>query len=253
MAPYLVSHGFTWASVDGIDTYENFNEESIDQPLDILFMLNQVASHPPSGLEGMIDAENSGVIGYSFGGYNTLVLSGARIDPAFYLALCATPSAAKQTSMSAFSCNPATRWDEFVAHAGEAITTSDDGLWQPITDERIRAVMPMAGEGWWLFGERGLAVIDRPALLVVATNDGLYPENIQIFEHIGSPDKALISFIGPDHMMVFQRQMVTRMAHFAVAFFGYHLQGREDLAWYFSEDFVDQHDDLAWDVYVGER
>jgi hypothetical protein len=111
----------------------------------------------------------------------------------------------------------------------------------------------MAGEGWWLFGERGLAVIDRPALLVVATNDGLYPENIQIFEHIGSPDKALISFIGPDHMMVFQRQMVTRMAHFAGAFFGYHLQGREDLAWYFSEDFVDQHDDLAWDVYVGER
>jgi predicted dienelactone hydrolase len=94
MAPYLVSHGFTWASVDGIDTYENFNEESIDQPLDILFMLNQVASHPPSGLEGMIDAENSGVIGYSFGGHNTLVLSGARIDPAFYLALCATPSAA---------------------------------------------------------------------------------------------------------------------------------------------------------------
>jgi hypothetical protein len=42
------------------------------------------------------------------------------------------------------------------------------------------------------------------------------------------------------------------MAHFAVAFFGYHLQGRQDLAGYFSEDFVAQHDDLVWGVSPGE-
>ena len=42
------------------------------------------------------------------------------------------------------------------------------------------------------------------------------------------------------------------MAHFAVAFFGYHLQGREDLGFYFSEEFVGQHDNLAWGVYPGE-
>jgi hypothetical protein len=53
-------------------------------------------------------------------------------------------------------------------------------------------------------------------------------------------------------MMVFDPEMVARMAHFAAAFFGYHLQGREDLAYYFSEDFVTQHDDLAWGVYEGE-
>ena len=39
-----------------------------------------------------------------------------------------------------------------------------------------------------------------------------------------------------------------RMGHFAVAFFGHHLQGREDLAYYFSEDFVAGFDDLAWGV-----
>ena len=48
-------------------------------------------------------------------------------------------------------------WDEFVILAGPAITTSADGLWQPMTDARIKAVMPMAPEGAWLFGERGLA------------------------------------------------------------------------------------------------
>jgi hypothetical protein len=83
----------------------------------------------------------------------------------------------------------------------------------------------------------------------VATQDLLYAENALIFEHLGTPDKVLISFVGPGHMMVFNSEMVARMAHFATAFFGTHLQGREDLAWYFSEDFVAQHDDLAWGVY----
>jgi hypothetical protein len=49
-------------------------------------------------------------------------------------------------------------------------------------------------------------------------------------------------------MMVYNPEMVARMAHFAVAFFGYHLQGKEDLAPYFSEDFVRQHEDLVWGV-----
>jgi len=45
---------------------------------------------------------------------------------------------------------------------------------------------------------------------------------------------------------VYDGKAVARMAHFAVAFFGYYLQGRQDLAWYFSEDFVAQHADLDW-------
>jgi predicted dienelactone hydrolase len=231
------------------------NKQMIDQPLDILFALDQVASNSPQGLEGMIDAEHAGAIGYSFDGYNALALSGARIDPAQYLAQCPNPDATTEailSSMSAFSCVPAGAWYEFAAHAGEAITASEDGLWQPMTDERIRAVMPMAGEGWWLFGEKGLAAVDRPMLILVGTQDELYAENALIFEHLGTSDKALISFVGPGHMMVFNSKMVARMAHFATAFFGTHLQGREDLAWYFSEDFVAQHDDLAWGVYAGE-
>jgi predicted dienelactone hydrolase len=46
------------------------NPEMIDQPLDILFALNQMASNPPAGLAGMIDADHAGAIGYSFDGYN---------------------------------------------------------------------------------------------------------------------------------------------------------------------------------------
>jgi predicted dienelactone hydrolase len=228
------------------------NEQMFEQPLDILFALDWVASNEPERLNGMIDAEHAGTIGYSFDGYNSLAMSGARINPEYYLGQCSNPDGTTEailSPLSSFNCEPAYEWNEFTTLVDEVITASEDGLWQPMTDARIRAVMPLAGEGWWLFGERGLAAVDRPALFIVATEDLLYQENVLIFEHLGTPDKALISFIGPDHFMVYNIEMVARMAHFAVAFFGYHLQGRDDLAWYFSEDFVSQHDDLAWGVY----
>jgi hypothetical protein len=251
-APYLVSHGFVWASVNGIDTYSKLNEETIDQPLDILFTLNQVASNPPEEVVGIIKSEQVGVIGYSFDGYNTLALSGARIDPQYYLAQCPNPDATTkslvETMYSAFGCGPAEDWDHFAVHAGESITTSGDGLWQPITDKRIRAVMPMAGEGWWFFGEKGLAEVKLPVLMIDGTKDGLYLENTLIYEYLGTSDKVFISFIGLDHMMVLSSDPVASMAHFAVAFFGYHLQGRKDYAVYFSKEFVTKYPDLVWGV-----
>ena len=256
LAPFLVSHGFTWAGVDRIDTYMRMDKQMYEQPLDILFTLDQVASNPPEGLEGMIDAEHAGAIGYSFDGYNTLAMSGARIDPAYYRSQCQTPdeavAAIMQTGMTSFNCTPAEDWEAFAARAGEGITASEDGLWQPLTDPRLKAVMPLAGEGWWLFGERGLAAADRPSLMIVATGDSLYPENALIFEHLGTPDKALISFLGRDHMMIYDPKMVERMAHFAAAFFGYQLQGRPELAEYFSEEFVSQKEGLYWGVYPGD-
>ena len=252
LAPYLVSHGFTWASVNGLDTYALMKDEMFSQPLDILFALDQVASNPPQGLEGVIDADHAGAIGYSFDGYNTLALSGARIDPQYYLAQCPKPDATTQeilSSMSSFNCAPATEWQDFLIRAGEAIATSDDDLWQPMTDPRIRAVMPMAAEGWWLFGAKGLAAVDRPVLIIDASEDVLYPENELIFEHLGTPEKVLITFVGPDHMMIYDSKMVARMARFATAFFGYHLQGNEDLKYYFSENGVAQQDGVAWGPY----
>lgn len=251
-APYLVSHGFTWVSVDYIDSYFQMEEQMYSQPLDILFAFNQVADNPPADLKDLIDVNHTGVIGYSFDGYNALVLSGARVNPGHYLAQCPEPDTATKAilgNLSAFYCGPAKNWGAFASRAGDAITISDDGLWQPITDERIRAVMPLAGEGWWLFGEKGLAAVEKPILIIVSTNDELYEENALIFEHLGTPKKALISFVGKDHMMILDSKMVGRMAHFAVAFFGYHLQGRSDLASYFSEQFVNQYSDLAWGVY----
>ena len=248
-APYLVTHGFAWVSVDGLDSYPRMSLEMIDQPLDILFALDHVASGPPDGLEGMLDTDHAGVIGYSFDGYNALAMSGARIDSAYYLGSCPTADAMAGLSggqLSAFDCAPALVWDEYVERAGDAIAPGEGGLWRPMSDERIRAAMPMAGEGWWLFGERGLAAVDRPVLMLAADGDALYAENARIYDHLGTSDKTFISFLGEDHLMVLDQRMVERMAHFATAFFGYHLAGREEMAPLFSEAFVAGHEDLAW-------
>ena len=112
-AEHLVSHGFAWAGVDNINSYDSMNAEMIDQPLDILFALDQVASNPPEGLEGLIDTDRAGAIGYSFDGYNALALSGARIDPEYYRAQCPTPDATTaalvSSGLSAFGCGPRRR------------------------------------------------------------------------------------------------------------------------------------------------
>jgi predicted dienelactone hydrolase len=249
-ASHLASYGFVYVGINGLDTYK-WNKNLIDQPLDILFALRQVASNSLEGLEGMIDAEHAGVMGYSFDGYNSLALSGARVDPEYYLEFCANPSLEKHWTTWGY-CEPANTWDEFSDHAGSAITTSNDGLWQPMTDERIRAVMPMAPDGAILFGERGLATVDRPTLIIGATKDDICTythEAVYIYEHITASDRTMISFVGKGHMMIYDASSVTYMKHFATAFFGYYLQMQDDDSKYFSEDFLANHDDLVWGVY----
>ena len=260
-APHLVSYGFVYVGIRNIDTYEQIDQNLIDQPLDILFALDQVASQPLEGLEGMLDTDRAGTMGYSFDGYNSLALSGARIDPQFYLERCrgvSTMDPPLSDFWISFYCDLAPKWDEFEAHAGRQITGSEDGLWQPMTDPRILAVMPMAPDGAWIFGERGLAAVDRPILIICGTNDrydrlSVYDtESVYIFEHLGTPDRTLISFVGWNHFMIYSTEPVERMQHFATAFFGTYLQRRADYAKYFSEDFVAQYEDLAWGVYVEE-
>jgi predicted dienelactone hydrolase len=110
----------------------------------------------------------------------------------------------------------------------------------------------MAAAGTWLYGERGLAAADRPALMIAATEDEFIPYSLEtafIFEHLGAPVKSLISFIGKDHMRTLDPDPAKRIKHFMTAFFGYQLQGREDYLEYFSQDFVNQFEDLAWGIY----
>jgi predicted dienelactone hydrolase len=258
---HLASYGFVAAGADPQDSSDRWDMWLIDYPLDIVFMLNRIAASLPEGLEGVIDANRAGAMGYSFDSYTSLALGGARIDPEFYLAQCAAAGEmdpAPPVWWITYICDLAGKWDAFTTYAANAaggITASEDGLWQPITDERIRAVMPMAPEGAWLFGERGLAEVNRPALIISASADdiNIYGlEAVPIFEQLGASDHAMITFVDRGHMMIYSPPETSRMRHFAVAFFGTYLQARDDYAAYWSEDFVAQIDNLAWGVCEGD-
>jgi predicted dienelactone hydrolase len=256
---HLASHGFVMAVVrfPDLDYDDYWGFGVIDHPRDMVYVLDQLASQPPKGLEGVIDTDHAGVTGYSWDGFFSLALSGVRIDPKYYLSYCEKPPVIEPELGSEFylemTCSLAKKWAEFAAHVGDEITASDDGLWQPVTDERIRATVPMAADGAWLYGERGLAAVDRPVLMIAPTEDEGIPYQVEtrfIFENLGAPLKSLISFVGKGHLMVLEPEQMAQMKHFATAFFGYHLQGKEEYQNYFSEDFVSQFDDLAWGVYT---
>jgi predicted dienelactone hydrolase len=259
---HLATHGFVMVVVRN-HSY-NFEPSLYDESAlfenvrDFLFTLDRISSEPPIELEGMMDTDTVGVTGYSYGGDISLTMSGARIDLEFYRSQCAQISVLVPEPMqwvySDYYCLDA-NWENFVAYMGEDITSSNDGLWQPLTDERIRAVMPMAPTVSWYFGERGLAAVDRPTLLIWGTKDdtSYLIEAGYTFEHLIIPDRYLISFIGYTHTMLPESEIGTaRIRHFATAFFGYYLQGRTEYAEYFSEDFVSQFEDLFWGVYSDE-
>lgn len=257
---HLASYGFVMVVVHppGFSYTAPWNDAVIDAPLDFLFALDVLASNPPEGLEGLLDTDRVGVAGYSSDGFFSLALGGARINPEYYFSQCAqAPNMDPPLSpfLIEYFCSLSQRWDEFSSHVGPEISTVTDGLWQPTTDDRILAVMPMAPDSAWLYGPEGLAAIEIPSLIIAGTADNLVSYEMTscyVYEHLVNPDRFLISFVGKDHGMVDNEEVVARIDHFAAAFFGYYLQGREDYAAYFAEEFVEQHDDLAWGVYQGD-
>lgn len=261
---HLATHGFVMVAVRN-HTY-SFDPASYDvsptveNVRDFLFALDRISSEPPIGMEGVMDTDTVGVTGYSYGGDIALMMSGARIDLEFYRSQCEQIPALvpefAQWVYSDYMCLDA-NWEGFAPYMGEDITTSNDGLWQPLTDERIRAVMPLAPTVSWYFGERGLAAVDRPTLLIWGTKDvdsHYLVEAEYTLEHIVNADRYLISFIGYTHTMIPESEKGAALVrHFATAFFGYYLQDHPEYADYFSEDFVSQFPDLfCWGICSGE-
>ena len=107
----------------------------------------------------------------------------------------------------------------------------------------------------WYYGERGLAAVDRPTFLIWGTKDVDSPYPLEAgytYDHLTIPERYLISFVGRTHYLPFNEESVPRLKHFAVAYFGYYLQGREEYIEYFSQDFVNQFNDLVWGVYTDD-
>jgi len=247
---HLASYGFIAV---GLDATNDMWDEIIHQPLDLIFVLNQLADDPPEFLTGLIDTENVGVAGYSGSGRVTTVLSGAQINPMYYLNFCKNQEGSGPENGEdepRWICESQEPWDDLLKEAGLSLADEEIGLVEPVTDDRIIATMPMSTTGEWLFGPRGLAVADKPILFTAGTQESyIYEDEYKMFQEYGSADKIFVSFVGRTHNMILQEVPYDQLKHLAIAFFSYHLKGEADFGYYFSEEYISRTEGLAWGWY----
>lgn len=153
---------------------------------------------------------------------------------------------------------PQWNWDELVTYRTQFLPPlTDEGLWPPLGDERIQAVLAFSPCFSQLFGEQGLAAATVPTLLVAGTADQFCPyEHDAVFDysHLGSQDRYLITLINGDHDSPTASANTSAINHFTAAFFGRYLQDREDYTPYLTSEYVDEIETemdlgLIWGIY----
>ncbi|MBN1564284.1 MAG: dienelactone hydrolase, partial [Anaerolineae bacterium] len=85
----LASKGYVVVAIDHTDSTfsdtKTFASTLLNRPLDILFVLNQMAAmgaaDSDSFLAGLVDADHTALVGYSMGGYGSLNAAGAGFSP----------------------------------------------------------------------------------------------------------------------------------------------------------------------------
>lgn len=255
MGPHLASHGFAFVALDGQHTWGlSLSPDMIDFPLDQMAALDAIEDLADGLVVGVCDTSTVGTIGYSFGGWDALMLTGARIDPNHYAQTCAARPDSWTDQWWDYICGSAEGWDQLEQRAVDVGIATDSGLWEPIGDERIKAAMPMAAEGYDLTGPDGLAEATADVLLVGASEDtasDYEPATTRLFENY--PNAELITFMGADHFMIFEDDAVEQMRRFAVAFFKRQLNGEDSYSTILSESFVENEAALLGETESYDR
>ena len=258
----LASKGYVVAAADHPEsTYDDmgpFPSTLVNRPVDQAFLLDAMAS-----LEGELgaitDADRTGVVGYSMGGYGALILGGAglsemavaRREPAHYNA--PGDLLARNAAGSA-------------AHAA-------------LRDDRLRAVVAIGpwGRNRDFWDAEGLAGFSVPLLLVAGGEDDVsgYDAIRSIFAEATGVERHLLTLEGANHNAAapipapdeawavseatgrapFDHyadavwdnvRMNNLLQHFATAFLDLHLKGEEARAPFL--DLVERSEDGVWSV-----
>lgn len=184
IAENIASKGYVVVAIDHIDsTYNTLGANGLDsalvnRPLDQLFVLNKIASlvqDSSSFLHGLANPDNTALIGYSMGGYGTLVTLGAGINQA---TATAKPLTAQHLSGSA-------------SHLAMA-------------DSRIKTAVTFAPAGTkhgWI-DNSALADIKVPLLFIAGSVDATvgYEDGVRAtWANTTSVNRSLLTFVGAGH------------------------------------------------------
>jgi predicted dienelactone hydrolase len=245
---HLASQGFVVAALDHTgSTHADVTQESyatglIDRPLDILFAATEIPKQFPSS-----DANNIGLLGYSYGGYSSLNAAGIGLDSANLAAYCKrTNNEGPCFLQSFFTPLEAARGSEVIK-----------------ADPRIKAVFVMAPYGIPWFSPQAFADMRLPLFVGGGSADTVATYNrdaLEAYKMSGSKNKYLLTLEAATHnpwvvcppdvkvnAQDYERcsepnwdhaksHAITK--HFASAFFGRFLHNKPELEQYLSKMLV---------------
>ncbi len=189
-AENLASKGYVVASIDHKEsTYDDqkaFASTLVNRPLDQLFVLDamsKLSADAGSGFGGLIDADNSAVLGYSMGGYGALITAGAGVTEA---------------SVNYSFSGP---------HGVLGIHQAGSATHEALPDPRVKTAIAIGpwGRQFGFWDAEGLAGIEIPLLVIGGSNDTVsnYTNGIRkIWEEAANSDRALLTFEGGSHNTV---------------------------------------------------
>jgi len=188
LAENLASKGYVVASIDHTDsTYSDqaaFGSTLLNRPLDQLFVLREMArlnaSDPTGTLQGLVNADQTGLIGYSMGAYGVVNILGGGFTAASVALPWGTPNGALA-----------------VRQAGNAALAAS-------MDKRIKAAVAFAPWGWnaGFWDAAGLAGVRTPVFFVAGSVDdvsGYAPGVRNIFEVSVNAPRFLLTFDNANH------------------------------------------------------
>lgn len=187
LAENLASKGYVVASIDHRDsTYDDkkaFGSTLVNRPLDQLFALREMArlgADSASFLNGMVDADNTAVIGYSMGGYGALITAGAGVTQA------------------------STEYPWGGPHGTLAVHLSGSATHAALPDPRVKTVIAFAPWGWTraFWDAETMKGLGVPTLFVAGSVDdvsGYAPGVRSNFEAAKGVDRALLTFENANH------------------------------------------------------
>ena len=210
---YFASYGFVVASAD-YDEPDPWMTESrggdrlilsllYARPADVVRVIGYVDSigAPGGKLAGIVDTSHIGVWGMSTGGTTALQAAGAQVDLKAMDAWCALHK--KEPGATYETCQFVGSEKSLAARYGFADPFA--APLPPIWDSRVAALVAAAPGGeLHAFGDKGIAAVRIPALLMVASDDSyVSPEYNALWAYggIGSRDKALAVFDRGGHTL----------------------------------------------------
>ena len=185
LAENIASKGYVVASLDHKDsTYADqaaFGSTLVNRSLDQLFLLDQMAAMSAGDgfLSGMVDADNTALIGYSMGGYGAVITAGGGV----------TAGAAAAP---------------FAPHGTLNIHVAGTDTHNALPDPRIKTAVAFAPWGltYGVWDAAGLAGVQIPMLFVAGSVDdvsGYNPGIRSIWEGAVNVDRSLLTFDNANH------------------------------------------------------